>query len=357
MNALRVALAAVLAGLLASPGWTIELGEPAPPLSVGEWVKGDPVVLADGKDKYVYVVEFWATTCPYSRDAVARLTALQKKYEEKGLVLVGLTTEKAADVKAFVAKAGDKLGYRVGLDDQLKTARAYMGAFQIKTIPYAFLIDRSGNLVWHGHPLVGLEKAVEAVLAGRYDLAAARRVEEARGLARQYFQLVSTPGKLEEAGPIGGKVVEQGSSDAWVMNLFAWEIVSRPGLIKRDLELALRAAQAAYDACEGKNAGVVDTYARVLFDLGRWKEAAEFQRRAVELAEGDELQDTLKSHLEMYTLTASREQKAAEALESAPASQATEGETEDASGAEGAGEHEGHDSEGGPEEGEGSDQS
>ena len=36
----------------------LKLGDPAPPLAITEWVKGEPVALEKGK---IYLVEFWAT--------------------------------------------------------------------------------------------------------------------------------------------------------------------------------------------------------------------------------------------------------------------------------------------------------
>ena len=39
-------------------GETLEVGDPAPALSVGEWVKGSAVELQKGQ---VYLIEFWAT--------------------------------------------------------------------------------------------------------------------------------------------------------------------------------------------------------------------------------------------------------------------------------------------------------
>ncbi len=54
--------AAVLAlALTTSPAWALDVGDKAPALDV-KWIQGDPVVLADGAGKKVFVVEFWETT-------------------------------------------------------------------------------------------------------------------------------------------------------------------------------------------------------------------------------------------------------------------------------------------------------
>ncbi len=53
--------AAALMGLaLASPlaAQDLKVGDPAPPLAIGEWVKGEATTIEAGQ---VYLVEFWAT--------------------------------------------------------------------------------------------------------------------------------------------------------------------------------------------------------------------------------------------------------------------------------------------------------
>jgi len=63
-NILKTSLAVgLLAGFVAAApapdGETLKVGDPAPALSVAEWVKGDQVEgLAKGQ---VYLIEFWAT--------------------------------------------------------------------------------------------------------------------------------------------------------------------------------------------------------------------------------------------------------------------------------------------------------
>lgn len=141
-----------------------KLGDPAPALSVSEWVKGGPVTLADGKGKTVYVVEFWATWCPPCRESIPHLTELQKKYKDKGVVVIGVTTEDAADVQSFVTAQGAAMDYVVAVDKDGKTTEAYMDAFGEDGIPHAFIVDTAGAIVWHGHPLDGLDEAVAKFL-------------------------------------------------------------------------------------------------------------------------------------------------------------------------------------------------
>ncbi|MFA6244559.1 MAG: TlpA disulfide reductase family protein, partial [Candidatus Hydrogenedentales bacterium] len=99
MGAVGLTAAVRLADAEATQG---KVGVPAPELTILEWAKGEPVTLADGKGKTAYLVEFWATWCPPCRKSIPHLTELQKKYKDKGLVVIGVTAEEPADVKPFV---------------------------------------------------------------------------------------------------------------------------------------------------------------------------------------------------------------------------------------------------------------
>jgi len=144
-----------------------ELGMAAPALNVAEWVKGKAVNLNEGKGKNIYVLEFWATWCPPCRTSIPHLTELQKKFKDKGVIFVGISDEAVGVVKPFVGKMGAKMEYTVAVDKNEKTSAAYMAAFGVNGIPHAFVVDKTGAIVWHGHPMGGLDKAIEAVLAGK----------------------------------------------------------------------------------------------------------------------------------------------------------------------------------------------
>jgi thiol-disulfide isomerase/thioredoxin len=146
-----------------------DLGTPAKPLVIEEWVKGAPVDIAAGKGTNIYVVEFWATWCPPCLASIPHLTELQKKFKSKNVIFVGVTDEKSKVVKKFVRKMAGKMDYTVAIDTG-KTSEGYPGAFGLRGIPQAFIVDKAGNVVWNGRPMDGLEEALEQVLAGKYDL-------------------------------------------------------------------------------------------------------------------------------------------------------------------------------------------
>jgi peroxiredoxin len=288
-------IAAILAMVV--PALAAKVGEAAPALQVAEWAKGEPVVLADGKGKDVFVVVFWVTTSEPCRDVLGLLSELQKKYEDKHVVFIGISSEKPQVVKKFVAENQAKLQFRVAVDDNGACAAAYMRGL---SWPHAFVIDQSGNVVWHAHPRSGLAKTIDAVLAGTHDLEAARRLEQAEGLMFQYLQLVRSPSRAKKAAPVGAQVFEYGKSDPILMNELAWAIATQAGLIERDYDLALKAAQAAYEGTEGKNAEILDTYARVLFDSGKKQEAVKYEEQAVQMAPDEEARKGFEQTLEKF---------------------------------------------------------
>jgi thiol-disulfide isomerase/thioredoxin len=122
-----------------------------------EWaledVDGREVKAADFKGKVV-VVDFWATWCPPCRKEIPDYVALQEKYRERGLVIVGFSMDEgpAAEAKAFGGQF--KVNYPLVMADA-DTAEAFGG---IEGLPTAFVIDRAGNI---RHVKLGLAKAAE----------------------------------------------------------------------------------------------------------------------------------------------------------------------------------------------------
>ena len=171
---LTAALLAVTAGLTftLAAGSTLKVGDPAPKLQTGKWVQGDPVKnFEKGK---AYIVEFWATWCPPCRASIPHLNEVYKKFKDKGLVVIGQDCWERDEslVVPFVKKMGDKMTYRVALDDKAsnkkgKMAETWMEAAGRDGIPSAFLVDTKGVIAWIGHPMQLKEQVIEDVLAGK----------------------------------------------------------------------------------------------------------------------------------------------------------------------------------------------
>ena len=171
---LTAALLAVTAGLTLSlaAGPTLKVGDPAPKLQTGKWVQGDPV--KDFEKGKAYIVEFWATWCPPCRASIPHLNEIYGKYKDKGLIVIGQNCWERDEslVAPFVKKMGDKMTYRVALDNKVNNkkgqmAKTWMEAAGRNGIPSAFLINTKGVIAWIGHPIDLKEEVIEGVLSGK----------------------------------------------------------------------------------------------------------------------------------------------------------------------------------------------
>jgi thiol-disulfide isomerase/thioredoxin len=168
------ALLAVTAGLSFNLGAapTLKVGDPAPKLQTGKWVQGDPV--KDFEKGKAYIVEFWATWCPPCRASIPHLNEVYKKFKDKGLIVIGQDCWERDEslVAPFVKKMGDKMTYRVALDDKTgnrngRMAETWMEAAGRNGIPSAFLVNSKGVIAWIGHPMELKEEVIEGVLSGK----------------------------------------------------------------------------------------------------------------------------------------------------------------------------------------------
>ncbi len=304
--AVMMLLTLALAGV---PAAALELGDAAPPLQIKEWLKGQPVNLRDGLDKQIYVVKFWATWCGPCRQSIPHLSAIQKKYADRGVVVIAVTSgEELETVQKFMKERGDSMEYTVAFDDGKATHAAYMTAFGRQGIPQVFVIDKQGRIVWEGHPLLGLDEVVEQVLSGQYDVKSLQAVTKRlmERMARQeellgeYLALVSVSDDARRAAELGEKVLKELDGEANMLNMLSWTILTAEGLKTRDLQLALRAARSANEATGGEDFSILDTYARALWDNGRKAEAIELQKKAVARAPNDAIKAELQRILENY---------------------------------------------------------
>jgi peroxiredoxin len=126
---------------------TTKIGSPAPDFTLPA-ADGKPVAMKEllGKNKAV-VVMFIATKCPISNAYNERMSALGKEYAEKGIVFVGINSNKAElapEVARHAAEHG--FGFPVVKDEGNKVADLY-GA---QKTPEVFVLDPKGTLLYHG---------------------------------------------------------------------------------------------------------------------------------------------------------------------------------------------------------------
>lgn len=150
----RVVMAAVLVAPVAAQG---RLRDVAPDFDA-RFTGSEARSLGDFRGRVV-LLDFWRTWCEPCKKEVPHLNALQAKYKDKGLVVIGITNEEQKLVDdAIEAWKQEIVIARV---QGSKTD----GAYGVETFPYAFLIDAQGRIAWSGQPMMIDESLFPELLA------------------------------------------------------------------------------------------------------------------------------------------------------------------------------------------------
>jgi len=157
----------------------IPLGTPAPGFRLPD-TDGATVSLDDFKSAPALLVVFLCNHCPYVKHVRHELARLGKEYQAKGVAVIGINSNDAAnypeDNPAMMAREKAEVGYTFPYlyDETQKVARAYKAA----CTPDLYVFDGNQKLVYRGQldgsrpgnpiPVTGkdLRSALDAVLAG-----------------------------------------------------------------------------------------------------------------------------------------------------------------------------------------------
>ncbi|MGE0104590.1 MAG: TlpA disulfide reductase family protein [Blastocatellales bacterium] len=136
---------------------------------------GTSFKLSDYKGK-VLVVDFWATYCPPCVKQAPQLAELSKRYRDKGVEVIGLTSDEKTDqqkVEDFIKRVG--INYNIGYASSW-VSNAFLKGTEDDTgappIPQLFVLSRDGRVIEHmigDSPQRGieyLEKVVSSQLSG-----------------------------------------------------------------------------------------------------------------------------------------------------------------------------------------------
>lgn len=157
------AMFALLGGLLSSSAQALDAGAKAPEIGLKD-LSGKTIDLASLAGKVV-ILDFWATWCAPCREEMPELQKFYKKYNAKGLEIVGISVDKTPEgIKDFVSKL--KVTFPIVHDDGHKVADKYSPP----RMPSSYIIDRKGVVRYvHGGYRAGdaekFEKEIQELLA------------------------------------------------------------------------------------------------------------------------------------------------------------------------------------------------
>ncbi|QDS90325.1 thiol-disulfide oxidoreductase [Rosistilla ulvae] len=153
----------------------LSVGDAAPTWNDLPGIDGSAHGLDDWKQAEVVVVAFTCNSCPYATDVEQRLIALTKDYEDHGVAVVAINSNKVPDDELPAMKeraAMAKFNFPYLSDPTQQTAKAY-GAI---TTPEFYVLDKERRIVYMGamddspdgkqieHPYV--RQAIDAALTG-----------------------------------------------------------------------------------------------------------------------------------------------------------------------------------------------
>lgn len=342
------------------------LGAPAPALTLAKTVKGEAI--SSFKPGKVYVVEFWATWCGPCKVSIPHLTEMAKKYKDVSFLGVSVwesgrvvKTTDHAKIDSFVTTMGDKMAYNVAADtEEGDMAKNWMDAYHRNGIPSAFIVDKSGKVVYVDHPMAPkFEESLKQVIDGTFDVAKAKAdmdAEAARAAAMEKAGktlndalIAAKPDILAkakasdfegaekamqavfDANPIkdedgnvapmqveprllnllqvsdesaftayAGKIVDTKKAEPQFLNSIAWNIATNKKFKKPDYKLAIKAATQACEKTEWKDDTIIDTLAEAYFRSGNKAKAIEMEQKAIAICKDDAQKKEYEASLKRF---------------------------------------------------------
>ena len=304
----------ITGGALAQNDSKLAVGDKAPKFDIEHWViKGKDVKpFKEYEDGKVYVMEFWATWCGPCKTSMPHLTELQKKYQDYDVTIVGVSDESLETVAKWLETEDKKtkqqwseiIGYTLCTDPDKSVKKEYFEAAGLRGIPSAFIVGKTGEVEWIGHPM-SMDEPLDKIVRDTWDrdehAKAQAREAEAQQLTAKFQQLLMSGAEDPETYVLGRKVVKTYWDNSQVLNQIAWIVVDNPSVKNRNYEFALEIGNRAGELTEWKDGAILDTVARVHHDMGDLKKAIELQRKAVKIAGDDpQMGEGIRKALEQY---------------------------------------------------------
>lgn len=296
----KTLLSAFLALVFAVPASAaLKIGDLAPAINIGTWVKGEKFSMNDARGKKIVVVEFWATWCPPCRKSIPHLTDLQLRYKNDDVVILGVSDESPSKVRPFVEGRAQDMDYTIATDRNRMTWEAYCTPFNVQGIPHAFIVDREGRLSWQGNPLdPEFDKHLEKIVKEqpkRDD----PKLKKAEKHASQYFRLAAKKESTkEELQRSADGFLDNASHDARTLVEFGDRLVKDDSLVHRDVDLVKKVSKLAVDLSKGENWRASELYAFALYKSDDLKGALKHLRNALDWCDDFDAESKIEARIE-----------------------------------------------------------